>query len=59
VNILAKLGEITLVLDKDVKKEDKVSLNDVLSWDERNKKDLAFSEDRKKGDKIKLIIETA
>ena len=56
---MAKLGEITLVLDKDVKKEDKVSLNDVLSWDERNKKDLAFSEDRKKGDKIKLIIETA
>lgn len=57
--MLAKVGEITLVLDKDVKKGDKVSLNDILSWDERNKKDIAVSEDAKKGGKIKLTIETA
>jgi hypothetical protein len=59
VNLLAKVGEITLVLDKDIKKGDKVSLNDILSWDERNKKDISISEDAKKGGKIKLSIETA
>jgi len=29
--MLAKLGEIALKLDRDVKKDDKLSLNDVLS----------------------------
>jgi len=57
--MLAKVGEIALVLDKDIKKGDKVSLNDILSWDERNKKDISISEDAKKGGKIKLTIETA
>jgi len=59
VTILAKLGEIVLALDRDIKKDDKVSLNDMLSWDERNKKDITFSEEAKKGAKVKLIIETA
>jgi len=57
--MLAKVGEITLALDRDIKKGGKVSLNEILSWDERNKKDIAVSEDAKKGGKIKLTIETA
>ena len=56
---MAKVGEITLALGKDIKKGDKVSLNDILSWDDKNKKDIAVSEDAKKGGKIKLTIETA
>jgi hypothetical protein len=57
--MLAKVGEITLALDRDIKKGAKVSLNDILSYSERNKKDIVVSEDAKKGGKIKLTIETA
>ncbi|MEM2082642.1 MAG: hypothetical protein QXK34_02755 [Candidatus Bathyarchaeia archaeon] len=56
---LAKIGEITLELNKDIKKGDKVCLNDILSFTEREKRDITVSEDAKKGAKIKLTIETA
>ena len=56
---MAKIGEITLELSKDIKKGDKVCLNDILSFTEREKRDITVAEDAKKGAKIKLTIETA
>ena len=55
---MVKLGEITLTLDKDVKTGDKVSLTDILSWSDRDKKDLAASAEAKKGSKIKITVDT-
>jgi len=56
--MLAKLGEITLKLDRDVKKDDKVSLNDILSYDERNKRELTAASEAKKGSQVKITVET-
>jgi hypothetical protein len=55
---LVKLSEITLSLDKDVKKDEKVSLNNILSFIDRDKKDLAASVEAKKGSKIKITVDT-
>ena len=56
--LLVKLGEITVTLDKDVKKDEKVSLTQILSWSDRDKKDLAASVEAKKGIKIKITVDT-
>jgi len=55
---LVKLGEITLTLDRDVKKDEKVSLSSILSFSDRDKKDLAASVEAKKGSKIKITVDT-
>ncbi|MCJ7761667.1 hypothetical protein MUP59_11100 [Candidatus Bathyarchaeota archaeon] len=55
---MVKLSEITLGLDKDVKKDEKVSLNSILSFIDRDKKDLAASVEAKKGSKIKITVDT-
>ena len=55
---MAKLGEITLILDRDVKAGDKVSLIQIVSFSDRDKKDLAASVEAKKGSKIKISVDT-
>ena len=55
---MVKLGEITFTLDRDVKKDEKVSLTQILSWSDRDKKDLAASAEAKKGIKIKITVDT-
>jgi len=55
---LVKLGEITLTLDRDVKKDEKVSLSQILSFSDRDKKDLVASVEAKKGSKIKISVDT-
>jgi len=56
--LLVKLGEITLTLDRDVKKDEKVSLSQILSFSDRDKKDLVASVEAKKGSKIKISVDT-
>jgi len=55
---LVKLGEITFTLDRDVKKDEKVSLSSIVSYSDRDKKDLAVSVEAKKGSKIKITVDT-
>ena len=55
---MVKLGEITLSLDRDVKKDEKVSLNSILSFIDKDKKDLVASVEAKKGSKIKITVDT-
>jgi len=55
---LAKLGEITLTLDRDVKTGDKVSLTQILAFSDRDKKDLVASVEAKKGSKIRITVDT-
>jgi len=56
--LLAKLGEITLTLDRDVKTGDKVSLTQILAFSDRDKKDLVASVEAKKGSKIRITVDT-
>jgi RNA-binding protein YlmH len=55
---VGKVGEITLTVDKDFRKDAKVSLNDLFSGKERGRKEIAILEDVKKAAKVKVTIET-
>jgi hypothetical protein len=55
---VGKVGEITLTVDKDFRKDAKASLNDLFSGKERGRKEIAILEDVKKAAKVKVTIET-
>jgi len=55
---VGKVGEITLTVDKDFRKDAKVSLNDLFSGREKGRKEIAILEDVKKAAKVKVTIET-
>ncbi|NHV96585.1 MAG: hypothetical protein HA494_02180 [Thaumarchaeota archaeon] len=55
---MGKVGEITLTVDKDFKKDAKASLNDLFSGKERGRKEITILEDVKKAAKVKVTIET-
>ena len=55
---MVKLGEITLTLYRDVKKDEKLSLSSILSYSDRDKTDLTASVEAKKGSKIKITVDT-
>jgi len=55
---VGKLGEITLDLNRDVKKDAKESLNSLFSGGSRGKKEITILEEAKKATKVKVTIET-
>jgi hypothetical protein len=55
---VGKVGEITLELDKDAKKNAKESLNSLFSYVSKGKNEITILEDAKKAAKVKVTIET-
>ncbi|MEM3382683.1 MAG: hypothetical protein QXF43_04005 [Nitrososphaerales archaeon] len=55
---MGKIGEITLALNKDVKKDVKESLNSLFSGGDRGRKEITILEEAKKAAKVKVTIET-
>jgi len=55
---MPKVGEITLELDKDAKKNAKESLNSLFSYVSKGKNEITILEDAKKAAKVKVTIET-
>jgi hypothetical protein len=55
---VVKVGEITLELDKDVKKNAKESLNSLFSYVSKGKNEITILQDAKKAAKVKVTIET-
>lgn len=55
---MGKVGEITLDLDRDVKKDGKESLNSLFSWQSKGKNGITILQDTKKATKVKVTIET-
>jgi hypothetical protein len=55
---MAKLGEITLDLAKDVKKDAKESLDSLFSFASRGRKEVTVLEEAKKAAKVKVTLET-
>ena len=55
---MAKIGEITLDLDKDVKKDAKESLESLFSYTNRRRNEVIILEEAKRATKVKVTIET-
>ena len=55
---MAKIGEITLDLDKDVKKDAKESLDNLFSYASRGRKEVTILQEAKKATKVKVTLET-
>jgi hypothetical protein len=55
---VGKIGEITLELNKDLKKDAKESLNSLFSGGSRGRNEVTVLEEAKKGTKVKVTIET-
>jgi hypothetical protein len=55
---VGKVGEITLELDKDAKKNARESLNSLFSYVSKGKNEITILEDAKKAAKVKVTIET-
>jgi len=55
---VGKVGEITLELDKDAKKNAKESLNSLFSYVSKGKNEITILEDAMKAAKVKVTIET-
>lgn len=55
---MGKVGEITLELDRDVKKDAKESLNSLFSYVSKGKNEVTILEETKKATKVKVTIET-
>lgn len=55
---MGKVGEITLELDKDAKKNARESLNSLFSYVSKGKNEITILEDAKKAAKVKVTIET-
>ena len=55
---MAKIGEITLDLDKDVKKDAKESLDSLFSYVSRGRKEVTILQEAKKATKVKVTMET-
>jgi hypothetical protein len=55
---MAKIGEITLDLNNDVKKDAKESLDNLFAYTSRNRKEITILQEAKKATKVKVTIET-
>jgi len=55
---MAKIGEITLDLDRDVKKDAKESLDSLFSYVSRGRKEVTVLQEAKKATKVKVTMET-
>jgi hypothetical protein len=55
---MAKIGEITLDLDRDVKKDAKESLESLFSFASRGRREVSILQEAKKATKIKVTMET-
>ena len=55
---MAKIGEITLDLDKDVKKDAKESLESLFSYTSRRRNEVTILEEAKRATKVKVTMET-
>ena len=55
---MVKVGEVTLELNKDAKKNAKESLNSLFSYVSKGKNEITILEDAKKAAKVKVTIET-
>jgi len=55
---VGKIGEVTLELDKDTKKDAKESLNSLFSYVSKGKNEITILEETKKAAKVKVTIET-
>lgn len=55
---MGKIGEVTLELGKDVKKDAKESLNGLFSGVSRGRYEITILEEAKKATKVKVTIET-
>jgi hypothetical protein len=55
---MAKIGEITVDLDKDVKKDAKESLESLFSYVSRGRREVTILEEAKKAAKVKVTMET-
>jgi hypothetical protein len=55
---VGKVGEITLELEKDAKKNAKESLNSLFSYVSKGWNEITILEDAKKATKVKVTIET-
>jgi len=55
---VVKVGEVTLELNKDAKKNAKESLNSLFSYVSKGKNEITILEDAKKAAKVKVTIET-
>jgi len=55
---MAKIGEITLDLDRDVKKDAKESLDSLFSYVSRGRREVTILQEAKKATKVKVTMET-
>ncbi len=55
---MAKIGEITLDLYNDLKKDEKESLERLFSYGDRSRREIAILQEAKKATKVKVTIET-
>jgi len=55
---MAKIGEITLDLDKDVKKDAKESLESLFSYVSRRRNEVTILGEAKRATKVKVTMET-
>ena len=55
---MAKIGEITLDLYKDVKKDAKESLESLFSYTDRRRNEVTILEEAKRATKVKVTMET-
>jgi len=55
---MAKIGEITLDLDRDVKKDAKESLDSLFSYASRGRREVTILQEAKKATKVKVTMET-
>ena len=55
---MGKIGEITLELNKDVKKDSKESLNSLFSGESKRRSEITMLEEAKRATKVKVTIET-
>ena len=55
---MAKRGEITLDLEKDVQKDAKESLESLFSYTNRRRNEVTILEEAKRATKVKITMET-
>lgn len=55
---MAKIGEITLDLDKDVKKDAKENLESLFSYTSRRRNEVTILQEAKRATKVKVTMET-
>jgi hypothetical protein len=55
---MGKIGEVTLELNKDVKKGAKDSLDSLFNYSALRKSDIVILEEAKRAAKVKVTIET-